>query len=90
MEARSLRFVAAACAGEQLSGSPETRVLRVCADSRSAQAGDLFFALLGGRFYGHDFFRQATKKWARAVVVERKRVLGGWSGCAMIVVEDKC
>ena len=90
MEACSLRFVAAACASEQLSGSPETRVLHVCTDSRSALAGDLFFALSDGRFDGHDFLRQAAEKGAGAVVVERKRVPAGWSGCAMIVVEDKC
>src|ERR1035441_6637082 len=88
MEARSLRFVAAACAGEQLNGSPDTRVNRVCTDSRQAQAGDVFFALTGGRFDGHDFLRQVAEKGADAVVVERKRVPTGWSGCAMIAVEN--
>jgi UDP-N-acetylmuramoyl-tripeptide--D-alanyl-D-alanine ligase len=88
MEARSLIFIATACAGEQLSGSPETHVHRVCTDSRRAQAGDLFFALPGERFDGHDFLRQAADKGAVAVVVERKRALADWSGCAMIAVED--
>ncbi len=60
MEARSLKFIATACAGEQLSGSPETRVRRVCTDSRQTQAGDLFFALPGERFDGHDFLREAA------------------------------
>ena len=88
MEARSLRYIAAACAGEQLSGSPETCVHRVGTDSRRAQAGDLFIALAGGRFDGHDFLRQAAERGAGALVVERKRVPAGWSGCAMIAVED--
>src|ERR1035437_8894408 len=88
MEARSLRFIATACAGEQLSGSPETRVHRVSTDSRQVQVGDLFFALPGGRFDGHDFLRQASEKGAGAVVVERRRVPAGWSGCAMVVVEN--
>ena len=88
MEARSLRFVASACAGKQLNGSPETRVNRVCTDSRQAQAGDLFFALTGGRFDGHDFLRQVAEKGAGAVVVERTRVPAGWSGCGMIAVEN--
>jgi UDP-N-acetylmuramoyl-tripeptide--D-alanyl-D-alanine ligase len=86
MEARSLRFIATACAGEQLSGSPETRVHRVCTDSRRVQAGDLFFALAGERFDGHDFLRQAAEKGAGAVVAERKRVPAGWSGSAIIAV----
>jgi UDP-N-acetylmuramoyl-tripeptide--D-alanyl-D-alanine ligase len=88
MEARSLKFVAAACAGEQLNGSPDTRVNRVCTDSRKAQAGDLFFALAGEQFDGHDFLRQVAEKGAGAVVVERKRVPAAWSGCAMIAVEN--
>jgi UDP-N-acetylmuramoyl-tripeptide--D-alanyl-D-alanine ligase len=88
MEARSLRFIATACAGEQLSGSLETHVHSVCTDSRRLQRGDLFFALAGDRFDGHDFLRQAAEKEAGAVVVDRNRVPAGWSGCAMIAVED--
>src|ERR1019366_5702523 len=88
MEARSLRFIVAACAGELLSGSPETRALRVCTDSRRVLAGDLFFALPGGRLDGHDFVRQAAEKGAVAVVVERKRVPADWTGCGMIAVEN--
>jgi UDP-N-acetylmuramoyl-tripeptide--D-alanyl-D-alanine ligase len=88
MEARSLKFIATACAGELLNGSPETRALRVCTDSRRVQAGDLFFALPGGRFDGHDFVRQAAEKGAVAVVVERQRVPAGWTGCALIAVAN--
>jgi len=88
MEARSLKFIDTACAGELLSGSPETRALRVCTDSRRVQAGDLFFALPGGRFDGHDFVRQVAEKGAVAVVVERQRVPAGWTGCALIAVAN--
>src|ERR1035437_2369263 len=88
MEARSLKFIATACAGELLNGSPETRALRVCTDSRRVQAGDLFFALPGGGFDGHDFVRQAAEKGAVAVVVERQRVPAGWTGCALIAVAN--
>jgi UDP-N-acetylmuramoyl-tripeptide--D-alanyl-D-alanine ligase len=88
MEACSLQFISTACAGEQLSGLPETRVHRVCTDSRQAKAGDLFFALRGGRLDGHDFLDEAAEKGAGAVVVERGRVPAHWIGCAMIAVED--
>lgn len=88
MEARSLRFIATACTGELLSGLPEACAQRACTDSRRVQAGDLFFALPGGRFDGHDFLRQAAEKGAIAVVVQRSRVTKDWSGCAMIAVED--
>jgi UDP-N-acetylmuramoyl-tripeptide--D-alanyl-D-alanine ligase len=88
MEARSIKFIATACAGEQLSGSPETLIHRVCTDSRRVQVGDLFVALPGGRFDGHNFLRQAAEKGAAAIVVERERVPGGWSDCPMIAVPD--
>jgi UDP-N-acetylmuramoyl-tripeptide--D-alanyl-D-alanine ligase len=88
MEACSLKFISTACAGEQMSGLPETRVQRVCTDSRRVKAGDLFFALRGDRFDGHDFLRAVAEQGAAAVVVERGRVPANWNGCAMIAVED--
>jgi UDP-N-acetylmuramoyl-tripeptide--D-alanyl-D-alanine ligase len=86
VEARALRFIVTACAGELLRGSPESPVRRVCTDSRRVQAGDLFFALPGERFDGHDFVRQAAENGAVAVVVERNRVPADWTGCALIAV----
>jgi len=71
-----------------LGGSPETQVHRVCTDSRQAQAGDLFFALRGARFDGHDYLQQAATKGASAAVAERKRLPAGGCGCPVIAVED--
>jgi len=88
MEARSLSFIATACGGGLLSGPPDACAHRVGTDSRRVQAGDLFIALPGGRFDGHDFLRQAAENGAVAVVVERKRIPKDWGGCAMIAVED--
>jgi UDP-N-acetylmuramoyl-tripeptide--D-alanyl-D-alanine ligase len=77
-----------ACAGQQLGGSAETHVNRVCTDSRLAQPGDLFFALSGARFDGHDFLQEAAARGAGAVVAERNRLPQDWKGCAVIAVED--
>jgi UDP-N-acetylmuramoyl-tripeptide--D-alanyl-D-alanine ligase len=88
MEARSLKFVAAACAGEQLSGSPETRVTRISTDSRVTEAGDLFFALPGERFDGHLYLDEVARKGARAVVAERRRAGADLGECAFIAVDD--
>lgn len=88
MDARSLRFVAAACTGEIVQGSPEARVRRVCTDSRQVQAGDLFFALRGGRFDGHEFVAEVAGKGAAAIVGERGRLPPGLANCAVIVVEN--
>lgn len=73
MDARSLEFIAEACAGELLAGAPEASVLRVCTDSRQVRAGDLFIALAGDRFDGHDFVADVAAT-AACVLVERSRV----------------
>ena len=43
----------------------------VCIDSRTLKAGDVFFALIGANFDGHDYLAQAAQQGATAVVVER-------------------
>ena len=88
MDARSLSWIAAACGGEQLTGSPETPVCRVGSDSRQIQRGDLFFALPGERFDGHAFLREAAGKGAAAAVVARGQSPGSLPNCAVIAVED--
>jgi UDP-N-acetylmuramoyl-tripeptide--D-alanyl-D-alanine ligase len=88
MDARSLNWIAAACGGEQLTGSPETPFCRVCTDSRQIQPGDLFFALPGERFDGHAFLREAAAKGAAAAVVARGRSPGSLPHCALVAVED--
>ena len=71
-----------------VQGSPEARVRRVCTDSRQLQAGDLFFALRGGRFDGHEFVAEVAGKGAAAIVGERGRLPPGLANCAVIAVED--
>jgi UDP-N-acetylmuramoyl-tripeptide--D-alanyl-D-alanine ligase len=88
MEPRALKFVTAACAGEQLGGSEELLVRRVCTDSRLAQAGDLFIALAGDRFDGHDFLEDVSRKGVQAVVVQRDRTKSLSLECPVIAVED--
>lgn len=87
MEFRSLKDVVSACAGEQLSGSPLTQVGRICTDSRQAQAGDLFFALTGDKFDGHNFLAEVDRKGVAAVVAARAKVPSGLS-CAVIAVDE--
>ena len=89
MDVRSLHYVAAACAGECLSGSPETRISRVCTDSRQVGPGDLFFALSGARFDAHEFISEVAQKGAAAVVVQRARAAVPLpASCGLIAVDD--
>ena len=46
-------------------------VTGVCTDSRKVQRGDLFVALKGERFDGHEFVAEAAAKGAVAVMVQR-------------------
>lgn len=87
MEPRSLHFIARACAGELSHGSPQTLIPGVCTDSRRVQAGEVFFALAGERFDGHDFLVEVVKK-AAAVVVARGRAPAESGACAVIAVNE--
>jgi UDP-N-acetylmuramoyl-tripeptide--D-alanyl-D-alanine ligase len=84
VEERSLKFVADACDAEIRRGMPEALVKNVCTDSRRAKPDDLFFALRGEKFDGHDFLDEVAAKNVAAVVVEKSKVLN----CAMLVVDD--
>ncbi|MGB2868625.1 MAG: Mur ligase family protein, partial [Bacteroidota bacterium] len=44
----------------------------VSTDSRSVKSGDLFVAIRGGKFDGHNFVTSAIEQGAAAVVVDRK------------------
>ena len=88
VEARSLQYIAAACAGELLLGSAALEVRRVGTDSRHVQAGDLFLALAGDKFDGHDFLTEVLAKGAVAVMVERRRLPLPPLAGAVIVVEN--
>lgn len=43
---------------------------KICCDSRALQAGDLFIALRGDRFDGHDFLEQAVLQNAAALLID--------------------
>jgi UDP-N-acetylmuramoyl-tripeptide--D-alanyl-D-alanine ligase len=88
MDPRTLEFIATACAGELLNGSPQTMVSRISTDSRQIQPGDLFFALVGERFDGHAFLAEAASKGAAAAVVARRRALPYMGHCAVLAVDD--
>jgi UDP-N-acetylmuramoyl-tripeptide--D-alanyl-D-alanine ligase len=56
-----------------LLGAPRrlrAKVRDVCTDSRTLRDGDLFIALKGERFDGHEFVQQALEKGAAGVIVE--------------------
>ncbi|MGH7975069.1 MAG: Mur ligase domain-containing protein, partial [Limisphaerales bacterium] len=88
METRSLKFVAEACDAEIRRGATDAVVKNVCTDSRKAQPGDLFFAIRGEKFDGHDFLNEIAAKEVAAVVVEKKKIPVQLPDCAVLIVED--
>lgn len=44
----------------------------ICTDTRMVQPGDLFIALIGERFDGHEFVKQSLAKGAAGVVISKK------------------
>jgi len=56
--------------GGALEGPRNTKVTGYSIDTRTLHAGEIFFAVKGPRFDGHQFLDQAFQKNASAVVVE--------------------
>ena len=88
VEERSLKFVAEACAAEIRRGAAETLVKNVCTDSRQAKPGDLFFAIKGEKFDGHDFIAEVAAKGVTAAVVEKNKIPVPLPSCAVLAVKD--
>lgn len=57
-------------------------------DSRTLQAGDLFFAVKGERFDGHDFVESALKQGAVGAVIRRDQLARYSNPSAVVAVDD--
>ncbi len=88
METRSLKFVADACGGEIRRGAAGTIAKNVCTDSRKALAGDLFFAIKGEHFDGHDYLNEVAAKGIAAVVIARNKIPSKPPDCAVLAVAE--
>jgi UDP-N-acetylmuramoyl-tripeptide--D-alanyl-D-alanine ligase len=88
VESRSLEFICNAVRGELRSGSAGSVVRDVCIDSRKAAVGNLFFAIKGERFDGHDHLNDAFNAGAAAAVVEREKIAGKTFAGPVIVVDN--
>jgi UDP-N-acetylmuramoyl-tripeptide--D-alanyl-D-alanine ligase len=66
---------AATVLGGELRGS-DVRFTGVCTDSRTLKSGDLFVALRGERYDGHDFVAKAAAAGAVAALIDRAHAQG--------------
>ncbi len=91
MEPLKMKDIAEATGGRIVSGSPETTVLRVSQDSRDADEGTLFFALIGEKNDAHRFIPEAAAAGCGAFVISEKDALdrpGIGKDTAAVLVED--
>lgn len=70
--------------GAQTAQWKDCAIQRVSTDTRTLEKGDLFWAIKGERFDGHDYLKQAVEKGACAVVSEAASSLS----VPVLVVED--
>ena len=72
MIAMSLDEIAGVLGSRCAAGVPPISVTGVSTDSRTVRQGDLFFAIVGDRFDGHDFAGRAMDSGAAGCVVSRE------------------
>lgn len=76
-------------AGDPSAGDESIVATGYSIDSRTLRAGDLFFAIRGERFDGHDFVGAALERGACAAVVARQKQAGqAWGTQAPLLVVD--
>lgn len=89
IEQWSLGRIAREVDGRLLSLSTEPgNPVSVSTDTRAISGGELFFALRGDRFDGHEFIETALDAGACAVVIDDVNALPGDRDCIAIVVDD--
>lgn len=71
MEPISVQEILTATNGTLISGRPDEIIYGVSTDSRKIKPGELFIALIGERFDGHDFILQAVENGAKAVLTQK-------------------
>lgn len=68
----NIMWLADAMHGDVLLAKHTQEMARISTDSRRIEKDDLYLALVGERFDGHDFVRQAIEQQVSGVVVERR------------------
>lgn len=81
-----LSLSAAAKALNAETSGADVTFFGVTTDSRAVAAGDLFVALKGERFDGHDYVKQVMEQGAVAALVERRDP--AWGDFPLLVVKD--
>lgn len=79
---------AAACGGRLAAGRADEALGHVSIDSRTLRRGELFIAIRGERFDGHDFVAAALAAGAMGVVVDEAHGAPAVDGDELVIVVD--
>ncbi|MDI6640780.1 MAG: UDP-N-acetylmuramoyl-tripeptide--D-alanyl-D-alanine ligase [Elusimicrobiota bacterium] len=71
MEKVILKDLVRATCGKFIFGDPAQQIIDVSTDTRKLHRGDIFFALKGKNYDGHQFVPKAIEEGASGIVVER-------------------
>ena len=81
-------WIAEAAGGHVRGGDPDTAVNGFSTDTRTMAPGDLFIALRGERFDGHEFLGAALEAGASGALVDRPEAWPAGAGGLLIVAPD--
>lgn len=84
----SLKYILESVQGTLLSGDVNAWVEGISTDSRRYDPKQVFFALEGENFDGHDYVNQLIETGAAAVVVSKPDKISSFGSTAVIVVRD--
>lgn len=88
MEKMYVEEIAEVTRGHLITGEPGHYITGVSTDSRKAGEGDLFIALSGASFDGHDFVRSAFENGCRAFLISQKKAAELLPDADVIFVSD--
>ncbi len=83
-----LSTIAAMSGASILAGHPDTKVLRVCKDTREIREGDLYVTLRGENFDGNRFIEEAASKGAVATLCDSEAPTGLPQGFGVLSTPD--
>lgn len=72
MENYTINDIIKATSGHLIKRVPAYTVSEISTDTRTIKNGDIFVALIGERFDGHDFIDQAIEKGARGIIISHE------------------
>ncbi len=81
----TLKEVVTATSATALAGMPDTVFRGVCTDSRQLKGGNLFVALKGDNFDGHDFAQKALELGAAGIMIS-DAAKADWKGAGSAAV----